>query len=471
MFSFKSFMFLVENHSEKRKAFLEKKFEGKFSVSHETFGSLKDGTASSDHKEVVKRIMAHDPDQKKFSNSDWMAHQYSKQTYRQEDLPRVRDQVAKFHEVKNQQGWKSNDLGKFALDSNQGKIDLRHEFREHDVRMKKAASEDSKFPDGPRFENHPGAEKIHDDGKGTTIHVLHTHEAARAARNSCGHDDESGGWCFGWKHSRHFDQYSSQGPIHLIQTPDNKKHALHFPSGQLMDKDDGVVRAHDLVEEYPSLVGARLDTTNHTNEPNSMEHAMPFLTELGKNHQIEHDFEAGDESSIQYHMDNHPELITKANTHEAMQHYKNGSIRGSVVARLPNITQDHIDHIWGQERYYNRNTNTPIHKELTHITQNPEHLHEMNSPSLNSPHTRELAGERLHREFGQFSRLTEKPPYDVSEIHGHRTYHNERLTHHHTDNPSRHLLERQVRMKNYHKAAFDHFNKLYNDKAKAAHPK
>jgi len=470
MFSFSTFRLLLENLSGKRQAFLEKKYEDKFRISHETFGALKDGTASTDHKEVVKRIMSHDPDQKKFSNSDWMAHQYSKQAYRQEDLPRVRDQVAKFHEVKNQQGWKSNDLGKFALDSNQGKHDLRHELRDHDVRMNKAASEDSKFPDGPRFENHPGAEKIHDDGKGTTIHVLHTHEAGRAARASCGHEDESGGWCFGWKTPSHFNGYSQQGPIHLIQTPDNKKHALHFPSGQFMDKDDGAVHAHDLVKKYPSLVGARLNTTNHTDEPNSMDHVMPFLSERGKKHQIEHDFEAGDESSIQYHKENHPELITKANTHEAIEHYKNGNIRASIVHNLPHITQDHIDHIWEQERIYNRNTNTPIHKELTHITQNPEHLHEMNSPSLNSPHIREVAGERLHREFGQFTRLTEKPPYDVSEIHGHRTYHNERLQQHEKSDPSRHLLEKKVRMIKYHRAGLDHFNNEY-EKRKAQHPK
>ena len=465
MFSFLKFILLVENHKEKRYDFLQKKYAD-ISFDHDVNSDTKTTTFKPDY--LLQRVMGHDPDQKKFSNSDWMMSQYHKGHYKQEDLPRIQGQVSKFHEMKHD--FPSKDLNSYTL--NQDKEPKKHDLVSH-LRSKQAHND--QFPDGPRFEGHPGAEKIHDDGKGTTVHVLHTHEAGRAARASCEHDDESGGWCFGWKSPGHFNSYSKQGPIHLIQTPDNKKHALHFPSGQLMDKDDGEVHADDLVKKYPSLVGARLDTTNHTDEPNSMDHVMPFLSERGKKYRIEYDFEAGDESPIQYHEENHPELITKANTHEAMQHYKNGTIRGALVAKLPHLTQDHIDTIWDHERDPSRpNRVSAVHMDLMHKTMNPNHLSHILHADNRSDMDKDGAGERLHREFGKIPPIRSMPPHDVSEIYGRKIYHDERSAQlnktlqGYKEGGTRYLSGHPLH--NVTPKKIEHLERI-KDKAKAAHPK
>lgn len=237
MKSFRSFVLLIENRFEKRKTFLLNRYSA-ITSNHDVH---------AEHKEpekIIGHIMSHDPDQLKYSNSEWMTNQYHKGHYRQEDLPRIRNHVSKFHEIKKD--FENKDLNSYSLSNEPGKQSLQDAIKGKEIH-------NQTFPDGPRFEGHPGATKIHDDGMGTTIHTLDTHEAGRAARASCGHEDESGGWCFGWKRSTHFDNYHSQGPIHLIQTPDNRKYAFHGPSNQFMDKDDKRVDSGEFFKKYEKV--------------------------------------------------------------------------------------------------------------------------------------------------------------------------------------------------------------------------
>jgi len=399
MLSFSEYIFLSEN----RKEFFKKTYTS-FDTSHEM-----SDLHSKKPDNIIDLVMSHDPDQKKHSNSQWMLNQYKSKNFRQEDLPRIKGHIEKFHSLKKE--LPSQDLNAYTL--NQETHPKKMNLVDH---LRSQEHHNESFPDGPRFEGHPGATKMFDDGKGTTIHSLDTHEAGRAARDSCGHDDESGGWCFGWKKPTHFNDYSEQGAIHLIQTPDNRKFAIHFPSAQLMDKDDGEVKPSDLVKKYPSLKGARFYPSDHDDE--RMKWA--FHTDLAKKHATEHAFEAGDDKVMAHIEDNNPELIKPHHVEQAMEHYRNGILHPQSIIHLPHFKQEHMDEIWENEKkgkqphFYIRDL-----AEFVPHTNNRDHLHqfytESNKVDVGHVHTRHLAGSRLYHEFGETPPLIKNKKSGISE--------------------------------------------------------
>lgn len=407
MLSFINFLIEEQNRFEKRHDFLFNKYGKTLSASHDT---LRDNTMSTG--DIIHHIMKHDPDQKKYSNSDWMVGQYHKGHYRVEDLPRVRSQVEDFHEIKNQ--LPSKDLNKFSL----GMVgqDLERFHLPTFISKTKNQNQNKEFPDGPRFD-HPEATKIHDDGKGTTVHTIDTHTAGKAFRESCGFKpNDDGGVCFGWKNPSHFNGYHKQGAIHVIQTPDNKKWSLHIPSRQMADKDDSMHDPAEVVKQYPSMKGIKLnmrgvdEATDEGSFDSHLTHLMPFISERGKKHQIEQDFEEGHNANINYHIDNYSHLIKPHQTEQAFDHYKNGHIAASTAMHLPHIEQKHIDDMWEHEKRplinqigsIRRDPYTWLHKDhLIHQTTNPDHLQEIYHTDIDSD-KRDEVGMLLHKKFGQY---------------------------------------------------------------------
>lgn len=200
MKSFKAYLL----ESAERLAFLKKQHTN-IDMSHDPKGELKlQSVRPHDDKQPLAHALidhfhkwanaamtfAGKPgDRDRHPYTQYMVNQYKKKNFKIEDLERVRNSIADFHEYKHK-------LEKKDINQYPHYLDAAKAVSDHFAAQK---AKDDKFPDGPRFEGHKGATLVHDDGKGTTIHQLNTHAAGRAARASCGHEDETGGWCFGWK--------------------------------------------------------------------------------------------------------------------------------------------------------------------------------------------------------------------------------------------------------------------------------
>lgn len=311
---------------------------------------------------VIDHLASHDPTHLNGNkNTEWMVNQYKKGHMRLEDGPRVGGIIKKFHTAKA--ALPNKDLNSYTLDSKKEpkKIDI------HDV-LNKHEEHNASFPDGPRFEGHPGAKLIHDDGKGTTVHILHSHAAGRAARDSCGHSDESGGWCFGWKKSEHFDSYSRQGPIHILQTPDNRKHAIHLQSNQIMDIHDRDVPAEHLLKKYPQISQVKSFKEQGVS-------SLDFLNKQEKNEVLTKHLKTALESPPHEHRYEHYERARKIANHiekepdlhkhfYPMANHENHEIRQIAAEQGPHhIKQKLINDIHDHVR-----------KAVAETTKDPRHL-------------------------------------------------------------------------------------------------
>jgi len=280
MLRFRQFQYLIENRVD----FVKKKYED-LSVSHDPHSVTTDEATGKERPlhphEVIDDIHTELEPQHR-QHLDWAVGQYHHGNYKLEDMPRINQNLLDFAKAKSKLPPNERDLKQYSLNPDREAVNERIEKRKkmnaeqgfqpfgrvpppklkknlHDTLRAHEPKADPNFPDGPRFKGHPGAKEIFNDGKGNTVHTLHTHEAAQAARASCGFKpNEDGGWCVGWKNPQYFNRYSKG--LHLLQTSDNKKSLIHFPSDQHMDKDDNDIDTKKFVEQHPVFKNANLTT-------------------------------------------------------------------------------------------------------------------------------------------------------------------------------------------------------------------
>ena len=188
--------------------------------------------AHRDKDAIIDHWASADPHPKK-AYTQWAVNRYSKGDFRQEDAPRVTTALSNFDRYKGK--LENKDINHYKSLS-----DLEDATEPH---VGGAASN----KEAKRAVKDEGADKIHDDGKGLTVHTLKTHEAA------CAYGAGTK-WCTASKNDSHmFDHYNKMGPIHVVQTPDDRKYQFHFNSNQFMDEKDQPVKLEDLTKKHPGL--------------------------------------------------------------------------------------------------------------------------------------------------------------------------------------------------------------------------
>lgn len=223
MLSFKEFLyetFLME--SEARIEHARKMFEPKFK---EKFGDQ--------HQAVFDKVVENDPSKNK-QYTHWIARQVEKHNLKPEDLYKTKEDLEKFEKGKNRLPADQRDINKHTHKSLYDTVkDLG------DVKSNKEAKK----------EHHQ--EMMKDvttvyDGPHGKVQIPHTEEA------SC-HLGKGTRWCTAASKSNNmFSHYNSQGPLHVITTPDNTKFQYHHQSGQLMDEEDSPV-SDSHIKKYPIL--------------------------------------------------------------------------------------------------------------------------------------------------------------------------------------------------------------------------
>lgn len=379
-----------------------------------------DATRYARHR-TIGDIADFDPDKKSNSNTQWMIRQYSKGHYKHEDLPRVSSQIDYFHKIKHR-------LPKTERDINQYTLNPQKEPKKKSLvqAINSQKEYDKEYPEGEHF-SHPQAKEVPGDYDRSKLKVFHltTHAAAKGFRDSCKHEDNTGGWCTGWNSSENFNNYHAKGPIYGIelkqQHPDGhhewKKYQFHFPTESFMDKDDRYVNTYDLTENHPELKKVRWNFNDSEGTPAKAETISPFLSDRAIKLNIEHAAETGNHKDFEHYLTHHPEHINSSHIHSLLDSYEhNKNIDPSFITkrvfRHPATTQEHINRFWDMHKdewksYYTTPNIFRRHAEdsfgdMVQHTKNPEHLKWFynHSRDVRAYGNKHIAGVRLHNEYG-----------------------------------------------------------------------
>jgi len=438
---------------------------------------------------TIGDIHEHDPDKKRGTNTDWMINQYKKGHYRHEDLGRVQTQVERFTQLKHTLPGDQRDLNRYTLNpSNEPK-----KLSLHGV-LRQKEEHDKLYPDGPHF-SHPDAKEVpgsYDRSK-LKVFELTTHAAARAYRNSCGHPDNSDGWCTGWKSPEHYDNYKNDGPIYGAESREKHvdgehhewvKYQLHFPSQQFMDKDDTSADPRQIVKRNPEFRKVHFDY-RHKGKPDDdggdqmsgRGSVMPFLNDIGRNNMIEHDIENGETDHLRSHMAYYPTYFKSSHIHQMIDHpeIKDSKQTMRTITKLPHLKQEHIDKVMGDiikmhEEGKSNNTwgegwKTPEAmsraEPFVHITQNAEHLHWFHKNSQDADRSygeKHVAGSRLYNSWGQIPEIPERERNKDG-------YQRMAVAHHVWSKEAERIPSNtsRERFTKYHKDMQAHYTKLYHE--------
>lgn len=383
--------------------------------------SKEESTSYARHR-TISDIADFDPDKKSNSNTQWMLRQYGKGHYKHEDLPRVSAQIEYFHSIKPRLPNTERDLNQYTL--NPAKEPKKKSLISAINSQKEI---DKEYPEGQHF-SHPQAVEVPGEYDRSKLRVFHltSHAAARGFRDSCGHTDNTGGWCTGWKDSEHYHNYNEKGPIYGVESreihPDTghaewRKYQIHFPTHSLMNMHDQSVEPEEMVEKNPELKNVRWNFKDKEGNHPEVQIFAPFLSERGLKHHIEHSFETGNHNDVDYHLSVNPEKITSSHIHSLLDAYPhNQDIDPHTITnrvfRLPAANQEHIDRFWDMQKadhhsYFTRPNIFNRHAEesfgdMAQRTSNPEHLKWFyaHSRDVRSYGPKFIAGARLKNEFG-----------------------------------------------------------------------
>jgi hypothetical protein len=243
MFSFKDFLLLVENRIAGIKDMIKKHEEKNqskyFDTSFDTHAQHRDTDAIVDH------FATHaDPTPNK-SNTQWILNRYRSGNFRQEDAPRIHSALSEFAKYKGR-------LDKKDLNQYKGLSDVEDAVAPH-------AGTFASKGERERVTKTEGADLVHQDSKGLTVHHIKTKEAAclygKGTMWCTASDKPELGEDRRYEHNM-FDHYNKDGPIHVIQTPEGRKYQSHEESSQLMNEKDQPVPPEEfngLRARHPSL--------------------------------------------------------------------------------------------------------------------------------------------------------------------------------------------------------------------------
>lgn len=250
-------------------------------TSHDTHGQHKGS-------ELIDHFANHDPTKNK-QYTQWMINRYKEKNFRQEDLGRVKQALADFHQHKGK--LEKKDINQYK------KVSAVEDAVEPHLGTVSKKQEKAQI-------KHEGAELIHDHD-GVTVHQLKTKEAA------C-HYGAGTKWCTAAKNNNMFDHYNKDGPLHVIQHQ-GRKYQFHNHSNQFMDEKDDHV-AFETV--HPDIAKSLAKSTH----PEIMTHSLLYENEHNTKRHIDFGIK-------------HP----------------NPDVRNSVFASSA-VTTDHISHLANDEK-------------------------------------------------------------------------------------------------------------------------
>ena len=284
---------------------------------HTSISTAHDPNATFQHPSDIIDHFANNGDPTKDKTyTPWIVNKYKKQDFRQEDTGRVNDALSAFHQEKKNLPVK--DINQYkSLDDVENAVN-------------RARGIGSKIDTG--F-NHPEAPEIHNNN-GLVVNRLDSQAASESTRNSF--DNK---WCTAVPNNRMFANYSKDGPLYVVRTPDNKRYQFHFGSSQFMDHNDKPVDVEKLVSKHPELTNVRdfakdpLYGHNFTNDKNEKTAGQIAALDSGN-----------EEASTS--VSNSKKITPEALDH-ALQH-KNPTIATNAAAN-PNIKDKHVATILGSK--------------------------------------------------------------------------------------------------------------------------
>ncbi len=190
---------------------------------------------------IVKKLTDADPTISKIY-LNWIANQYSKGTFRMEDVPYLHDMLVKFEKRKATFDVKDRDINTYkqGAPKENGEPDDTglSKFYQKINSSEAEAPESSGFDEKDRaFFAKKHATLLHQDPD-TTVVVPHTDDAAK-------HFGRNTSWC---TNRGAFQSYhkpnDTEGQLYIVNHK-GKLHQIHFGTKQFMDKNDSEIKPSD----------------------------------------------------------------------------------------------------------------------------------------------------------------------------------------------------------------------------------
>lgn len=229
---------------EDRIEFVKNKFKNKLSTDHDhSRDVLKDSDSIIDH------LQSHDPSPKKVY-TDWMAKQYQKGAFSQEDAYRVGESLDKFH--KHKARLEVKDINQHSLESLNQAV--------HGLENKPATKREA-----AQATEAAGRTHVWGDDKLNIFRMENSEDGKQASIAQYGGGHEAGGhhtsWCTAADSTSNMHlRYSKDSPLYVIHEKNagdapgkDKVYQYHVNSGQFMDATDSSINNVDYKRIAPSL--------------------------------------------------------------------------------------------------------------------------------------------------------------------------------------------------------------------------
>lgn len=222
MFSFRTFMTEARYSPEALKLLYPS-----LETSHDLDAQHKNSSDIIDH--FTKNA---DPTRDK-KYTGWIVKRYAKKTLRQDQAQEINDTLSNFEKYKNK-------LTNRDINSYGSLEDLKSAVAPH-IGSLSGKQQKRKIKD-------EGAELVHDDKEGTTVHKILNPGGA------CTYGSGTK-WCTNSEDPSHFEMYDQQGHLYVIHTKDGRKYQYHpfSDTNELKDEKNKDVKPASLTKKYPEL--------------------------------------------------------------------------------------------------------------------------------------------------------------------------------------------------------------------------